>query len=526
MTLGATVVNIASANAQKASRSNPGHHGRQDRRKHRFRPERPADAAPGQQWQQSVPWSPPGWPAQGYVVTTTLLEGDREIDCIRHQIHVLDLSGPKYYVTTGDDGHFHLDGKLWRANGINFRPDYFIAAEGPPFYDTFWADNAAYDPEIAGRDLENVAKLGFNAISIGIKPADIGARNLLDTLRMARDLHLHVNVALIPGMPYSFVPDDAKKMIGDFHLADDDTIFAYDIAWEPEFRGYKDRVKLDPAWRDWVGRRYGSVDAAKAAWGITAPIDSGGLLTSPSDDQASAQGGAVSLLLADYRRFLDDWEAHTYGPVVDMLHGVDTHHYVSFRMSHAGDPLDSEQHAMPYQFQGLAKTVDFLSPEGYGNPGGDDGLRAGCFELAYARSSAPSKPVLWAEYGRSAWFIDNDTPDSLDEQGRFIRDFYKMSRQGGADGLFVWFYPGGFRTGEWSDYGIVNPDGTDRAATTAIREEGKLFLDEPLHPAPSTWLDYDRFTHPNDVYGIYREIGDKFWSLVQAGNSVGLRQRQ
>ena len=37
---------------------------------------------------------------------------------------------------------------------------------------------------------------------------------------------------------------------------------------------------------------------------------------------------------------------------------------------------------------------------------------------------------------------------------------YRMFIESGADGVFFWWYPGGFRLGENSDFGIINPDGT------------------------------------------------------------------
>ena len=40
------------------------------------------------------------------------------------------------------------------------------------------------------------------------------------------------------------------------------------------------------------------------------------------------------------------------------------------------------------------------------------------------------------------------------------------------DGVAWWWYPGGYRVNERSDFGIINPDGTDRPVTKVIREFG------------------------------------------------------
>ena len=66
-------------------------------------------------------------------------------------------------------------------------------------------------------------------------------------------------------------------------------------------------------------------------------------------------------------------------------------------------------------------------------------------------------------------------PKKLAFEGRYYADFYRMMIESGADGVFFWWYPGGFRLGENSDFGIINPDGTDRPATTVIRSEGPAF---------------------------------------------------
>ncbi|MDR3710778.1 MAG: hypothetical protein P4L33_20965 [Capsulimonadaceae bacterium] len=525
VTLGATVIQLAPATAfvgDIAVESEVKSPGGKTVFAHRW----PVAVAPGATWTQSVSWRPEAWQEQGYRVTTRLIANGETIDSTSHLIHVLRLNDPPDFVTTGSDGHFHYKGKVWRANGINYRPSSFLATEDSSFYDSDWLASATYDPDIVSRELAHVAALGFNAISIKTNTREIEPRNLLDVLRIAKDLHLHVNLALVPGVPEGFSLDEASKLISDFRLAGNDTVFAYDIAWEPEFRNHVARTKLDPSWREWVTNKYGTLAAAKAAWGISAPLDAKGQLTNPSNEQAElGKGAADALFVADYRRFLDDWEVNTYGPVVDGLHKAAPRQYVSFRMSHAGDPLFNQGQSMPYQFQGLARTVDFLSPEGYGNPGGDAGMQAGCFEIAYARSAAPSLPVIWAEYGVHAWDLGSmsDNAALLEAQGQYTRDFYAMATRAGADGLFVWWYPGGFRVEEGSDFGIVNPDGSDRPATVAIRQCSKQFLNQPPRPEPNSWIEYDRFQYPDDVAGVFNEIGSRFWGSVVNGENVGLR---
>ena len=65
-----------------------------------------------------------------------------------------------------------------------------------------------------------------------------------------------------------------------------------------------------------------------------------------------------------------------------------------------------------------------------------------------------------------------------------------MMIESGADGVFFWWYPGGFRLGENSDFGIINPDGTDRPVTKVIRTEGPRFLARPSRPSRTTGLPW------------------------------------
>jgi len=484
---------------------------------------------------QGFIWNPPAvWPAGGCTVTTTLTENGQVVDRLAHQIHVWAPPAHPDWVTIKPDGHFSLDDRLWRVNGVNYMPSSGIGQDNGALFEQ-WLSAAAYDPAVVERDLTHIAGLGLNAVSVFLYDGSIPAQNLLDLLRRCREHHLRVNLSLRPVVSDYLQEagrDEAERrawktfssIITSYHLAQNDTVFAYDIDWEPDFARYGRQRRTDADWAAWVNARYGAVAAAEQSWGVPAPRDKEGRLTGPSGASLTQTGGPETKLIAAYRRFLDDWLAETYGFPARRIRAIAPHQYVSFRMTGASDPLWDDG-GESYQFEGLARAVDFLSPESYGQVGTPDGDLAIPFRIAYGRSVAPHEPILWAETGLSVWNqgLEADDPEALATQGTDYAKFYDLARASGADGIVWWWYPGGFRVGENSDFGLINPDGTDRPATAVVRREGPRFLAAPPPPAPNVWLDYDRDQHPDGAVGVFRALKVPFADALARGQHPGLR---
>jgi hypothetical protein len=315
-------------------------------------------------------------------------------------------------------------------------------------------------------------------------------------------------------------------MIVDNRLAENDTVFAYDLAWEPFVGTQTERKRWDRQWIDWIKRRHGSVVAAERAWSFKAPRDAKGLITNPTDKQCGGEGPWRKMVV-DYRKFVDQLADKYYGQARKLVRTVDRNHLVSFRMTVAGDPTFKQSSRMPFEFRGLKDAVDLFEPEGYGRIGDWQRVRPGWFTTAYARSVDPSKPVMWAEYGVSSW---NKSRMAISERGlafqaRFFDDFLKMVVKSGANGAVCWWYPGGFRFGENSDYGIINPDGTDRPVAAVLRKYARLIVQEHKIPKPTTWIEYDP-DDPAGIEGIYKKVGKQFWQAVDAGKVPGLRAKK
>jgi len=488
-----------------------------------------------------VRWSPARLTEARYRVQVSLLEGKTVLDELSHEITVrqpLERASwrPRSWIGI-ERGQFSLDGKPWYPHGVNYMPSSGIAAEDGHYFEQ-WLSSESYDPAVIDRDLRRIREAGMNMVSVFIYTESTHNRNLVDLLNRCDRYGLRVNLSLRPGTPMDFEWPAMGEIITVNRLAEDPTVFAYDLAWEPMW-GYRDqRRRWDGEWAEWLRRQYGSVEAAEAELGEKIPREDG--KTAGPSNQDVMEGSRIPSVVAAYRRFQDDLLSRKHMEARQQIRSVDRRHLLSFRMSHAGDPTCGPA-IMPYDFMGLARSMDFMSPEGYGRIGDRERVRPGWFTAAYARMCAPGKPVFWAEFGYTIWskgqapevepglsFADafdrrHYLPGTIRFTEEFYRAFYDMTLESGASGTACWWYPGGFRVGENSDFGIINPDGTWRGLTRIIAEYAKRFASRPLPPEPDAWILVDRDRHPDGLYGVYKEAGPEFWRLVAAGKFPGLR---
>jgi hypothetical protein len=318
--------------------------------------------------------------------------------------------------------------------------------------------------------------------------------------------------------------NEMKALIEHFRLAQHDVIMAYDLAWEPShFDHAYQRRHYTSDWREWVRKRYGDVARAEAVWGFAAPKADGGL-EAPEPGHLF-RDGPWRKMAADYRAFLDELVGGRYAEARRLVKSIDPHHLVSFRMQMSGDPTHNWPGLLPYDFYGLRAAVDIWEPEAYGRIGEWEKVRPGHFTAAYARLCNPQLPVVWAEMGNSVWDMNTmaPSPEKLAFTAQYYRDFYRMLRESGADGVFFWWYAGGFRLYENSDYGIIHPDGTDREVTRVIREEGSKFMGAPKPPPPNYWIEVDRDRDARGLNGIYEAVKEKYWEALSSGKMPGLR---
>jgi len=482
----------------------------------------PLDMRPGERDIVADTWKPDRWPDGGFIATAEIVENGKVIDRVAHDVHIWRPKEEKEFVTV-KNGDFVLRGKRWRAHGVNYMPSSDIGIDDWEYFE-YWLGARSYDPEVIERDLEHIKELGLNSVSIFILHESARDQNLLDLLRRLDKLGLKANLALRPGTPMDFLWPQMRDIIEYYRLWENDTIFAYDLAWEPMFGTHDERKRWDSAWEQWIVERYESIENAEKDWGYPVPRDQSGKVTNPSHEQTDADGDWRRMVAA-YRRFLDTLLYKKYSSARRLVRSIDPNHLVSFRMAGAGDPTFRWGGRIPYDFPYLAGGVDFLGPEAYGQIGDWQRVKSGWFEFEYARCVAPGKPMVWAEVGQSVWEIGRmeSPPELLHFQADYCRDFYRMLIASGADGVFFWWYPGGFRCHENSDFGIINPDGSDRPVSKAIRKQAAGFLNGPDAKPIDYWIEIDRDLHPDGVTGIYDAAKDEFWKAIDARRAPGLK---
>ncbi|MBI3851919.1 MAG: beta-galactosidase [Verrucomicrobia bacterium] len=460
-------------------------------------------------------------------VHVTLRAGDVVVDSLSHEIGIWQPK-PKPEFIEARDGGFWLRGKPWEINGVNYMPSSGIGLANWQHFE-HWVGRGAYDPEIIERDLRRMQAMNLNAVSVFIHHESLGAQHMLDFLRRCQAHGVRVNLSLRPGTPLDFRWNEIRELIEHYRLAQNDTVFAYDLAWEPRHEPSALKSDYVKPWSEWVQKRLGSVDAARKAWGVGEEFkfEMSDLKSLPSPPMKwFTQDGPWRKLVADYRLFLDDLLREKYAEARRLVKSIDPNHAVSFRMQHAGDPTFNWDAFLPYDFYGLADAVDIWESEAYGRIGDWERVKPGRFTADYARLCDARKPIVWAEMGHSVWNNQTMSPsvEQLDFQARYFHDFYRMMTESGADGIFFWWYPGGYRLNERSDFGIINPDGTDRPVTRIIRDEGGTFLKaRKTGTKPDYWISVDRDRDARGLFGIYETVKDEYWKAIAAGKTPGLK---
>jgi len=453
-----------------------------------------------------------GLPSSRYQAGAELWVDGTRVDHLEHEVLVWKpREHPKYM--TRSKGQFWLGDKPWYPHGINYMPSTGIATEDNEYFE-YWLEARSYDPQVVERDLARIRAMGMNMVSVFIYHRSLESRNLLDLLVRCERHGLRVNLSLRPGTPMEFLWDQMREIIEAYRLPLHDNLFAYDLAWEPVHGNHEQRKIWDEQWILWVEKNHGSVVKAETTWGSAMPRENGEL-THPGDPQVSREGPWKKMVV-DYRRFLNELLRERYGRARDLVKSVDPYHLVSFRKNVSGDPTVDPAHTLAYDFRGLAGAVDIWCPEGYGRIGDWERVKPGCFTAALARMTDPDLPIMWAEFGMSVWDRHREEPSEqmLEVAGRFYRDFYEMVLLSGANGSVCWYYPGGFRVGENSDYGIIHPDGTWRPASHAIFEYAEKMGAREALPEPEETLIVDLDDYASGIYGLYRDIEGVFWEKM------------
>ncbi len=472
--------------------------------------------------QETSTWQPtttlPATATQTLQVTTELLVDDQVIDRIQHHVTILDTSpsAPREFMSVrGND--FYVNGHKWYPVGINYWPLY-VSGMDRKDYGAGWIPRRFYDPELVEQDLQRMDALGINMVSIQAHDPE-HYRNLLDFIHRCGRHNIYVNLFCGLASPIAFREEPLRAFVTTARLAENPVIMAYDTIWEPgNYVFRKDwRERWDRDWRRWIMEQYGSVDAAQADWQFKSPRDAAGRPVAPPDKYFRRDGPWRGLMAA-YRRFMDDLMSRKWNQANRRLRAIDPNHLVSFRQ---GNTLPHD-----FTFTATAKHIDFICPEGYSIPNTEDGYSAAGFITKYVHFTTGGKPIVWSEFGQSVWDAQAMAPSAtrIESVAEYHDLFYRMVLESGANGTIPWWWPGGYRVGERSDYGIMNRDGTPRPAARLISKYTPRLTAARQWPEPTTWFTMDRDAHAGGYWHVCFNTGrDAYRRAVANAQHLGVR---
>ncbi len=466
----------------------------------------------------STVWQPPR-AAASYSVSVSLSVNGEVRDVIRHEFAVLDptAAASEDFITVAG-GDFMLDRKKWYPVGMNYWPLYVSGMEAHD-YDAGWLKDAYYSPSLVEIDLRHMASLGINLVSIQTPPKE-HARNLLDFLRRCRTHGIYANLYMGQASPMAFREQELRDYLTTARLPGNATVFAYDTIWEPGNHLFKDdtaRLRWNADWRAWIDEQYGTLEQAELSWGCKARRNQAGEVISPQD-RWFREDGEWRRQMAAYRRFMDNATSRLWGDANRRLRAMDPNHLVSFRQGNT----------LPYDFalSGPVKHIDFICPEGYAISNTDQGEAAIGFITRYTAFTTGGKPIVWSEFGKSVWDARSMTwsPAAVEIQGAYSERFYRTALEAGANGTVPWWWPGGYRVNEQSDFGVIAPDRTERPAAKLIRSYAPRFKQPREKRPPDEWMVYDRDAHAGGYcWSAFHEGGDAYRRARAQGRLLGIR---
>jgi hypothetical protein len=470
-----------------------------------------------------------------YKISISLRQSGKLVDSISHEFNVISepvLDPNKLVTVQGKD--FYLNGKKFYPFGVNYWAGNVGGLDVWDFFWGHWLFNPFYEPDVVEQDIKQIAGLGMNTVAIQVHRVE-ESRNLVDFLRICDKYNIKVmahmgigvqiveNPGILSGLKYNAI---FENIVREAKLVNNTVVFAYDIGWEPNLGKYQQRSESNGLWYEWVIKKYGTADNAEKTWGYKNPS---GKIISPTDEEVMDNGPQIKFV-ADYRRFLDETISDRWGAVIKKMREFDPNHLISARSGYGGLGICSPD-KFPYDLKSIGDVVDFLAPEGYGaTVNKNETLKFGV-ATQYARMVGNNKPVIWAEFGQQVLFggvyklVERVDKSQYDEQSGIYDSFYNMVLKTGANGALNWWWPGGYRNDEKSDYGLIELDRSEKPVCAVIKKYAAEFNKEHVIPEVDTWLEIDRDEYVTGFYGIMENYKTKYIDLLTVGKFPGLKQK-
>jgi len=145
----------------------------------------------------------------------------------------------------------------------------------------------------------------------------------------------------------------------------------------------------------------------------------------------------------------------------------------------------------------------------------------GGFVTLYGRFASGGKPVFWGEYGMSIY--PQCDAEMMERQRQYYANVLEMTERSSASGSAGWWWPGGFRQGENSDFGVTNPDGTPRPAAIELSKFAERLKKSQPRREPDTFFVIDRDKHITGFAGLYASLSGDYVTALESGKSLGLK---
>jgi hypothetical protein len=139
--------------------------------------------------------------------------------------------------------------------------------------------------------------------------------------------------------------------------------------------------------------------------------------------------------------------------------------------------------------------------------------------------AANGKPIIWAEFGNNIWDRERMAvnPQLLAASTRYHEMMYQMALESGANGTSPWWWPGGYRINERSDYGMTEPDGTPRPSAELLLTYAPQLKQPRDYPQGDAPFLVDRDAHAGGYwYMAFNSGRDAYREARAAGRLLRL----
>lgn len=201
-------------------------------------------------------------------------------------------------------------------------------------------------------------------------------------------------------------------------------------------------------------------------------------VSGPSDaDLLGHNPESLQMVLA-WRRAVETEIFREFSRVYKFMKAIDPNHLITCRQGYGGNGYAPVSGEAPLDLWVTGTVVDFMGPEGYEVcrwPSNRERVMQGLkVTESYSRWASGNKPVVWIEYGISIYDRPGTYEENLNIQSELVSDFIDSYVDAGSSGAFAWYWPGGLRNDENSDFGFTHDNGTPRPALEVLKDKASI----------------------------------------------------